>query len=300
MLRPRFQRKGKRQRFYARNAAKTTLDCAFGRLMQSFFGRCANLYNPTQIHPVLNSLADECCGMLARLVVYVGALALLAIVGIHLWDELPAGEAAEASAKAGWSVATRSQPAFAVSQFDLPEKTEAYEILRHPEGGRKDILRWASQDGKQGETPVAELEIYRPGGETSESGPVADIAARMDPGGLRELEAAGIIDSKFGAVTLLRVAGEPDKARSCLGFIKHLDEPNLQISGWSCQGDALPARRAAIGCLLSRLILLTAGNDPKLAELFAHAELKRGSCTASAISADWVTGAENPRLRGTF
>ena len=122
----------------------------------------------------------------------------------------------------------------------------------------------------------------------------------MDPGGLRELEAAGVIDSKFGAVTLLRVAGQPGGARSCLGFVKRLDEPNLQISGWTCQGVSLPARRTAIGCILSRLILLTAGNDPKLAELFAHAELKRGSCTASATSADWVTGAENPRLRGTL
>jgi hypothetical protein len=271
--------------------------------MQSLLGRCATLYNPTRIHPVLNSLADECCGMLARLVAYVGALALLAIVGIHLWDELPAREAAEASVKAGWSVATRSHPAFAVSQLDLPEKTEAYEIRRHPEGGRKDILRWTVPDGQQGHKPVAELEIYRRGGELSESGPAADIAARMDPDGLRELEAAGIIDSKIGAVTLLRVAGQPGNARSCLGFIKGLDEPNLQISGWTCQGDSLPARRTAIGCLLSRLILLTAGNDPKLAELFAHAELKRGSCAASATSAasaDWVTGAENPRLRGTF
>jgi hypothetical protein len=65
----------------------------------------------------------------------------------------------------------------------------------------------------------------------------------------------------------------------------------------------LPARRAAIGCILSRLMLLTAGNDPKLAELFARAELKRGSCAASGAtspSADWVTGAENPLLRGTL
>jgi hypothetical protein len=64
----------------------------------------------------------------------------------------------------------------------------------------------------------------------------------------------------------------------------------------------LPARRATIGCILNRLILLTARNDPKLAELFARAELKRGSCAASATSAasvDWVTSAENPRLRGT-
>jgi hypothetical protein len=40
-----------------------------------------------------------------------------------------------------------------------------------------------------------------------------------------------------------------------------------------------------------------------MAELFARAELKRGSCTqsaTSATSADWVTGAENPVLRSGF
>ena len=50
-------------------------------------------------------------------------------------------------------------------------------------------------------------------------------------------------------------------------------------------------------------MLLTAGNDPKLAEFSPVPSLKRGSCAASATSAaaaDWVTGAENPRLRGTF
>jgi hypothetical protein len=62
-----------------------------------------------------NGLADECCGMLAHLVLYVGALALLAIIGIHLWDELPPVAAVEPTAGAGWSVALRSHPAFAVS-----------------------------------------------------------------------------------------------------------------------------------------------------------------------------------------
>src|ERR1700675_2139538 len=116
--------------------------------MRSFRANPANSHYPTRIHPALSSFADECCGMLARLVAYVGALALLAIVGIHLWDEMPASAAAEASVKADWGVATRSHPAFAVSQFDLAEKTETYEILRHPEGGRRDILRWAVPNGK--------------------------------------------------------------------------------------------------------------------------------------------------------
>ena len=108
--------------------------------MRSLRANPANPY-PTHIHPALTSFADECCGTLARLFAYVGTLALLAILGIQLWDQLPVGEALEPSAKAGWSVAGRSHPAFVVSQFDLPEKTETYEILRHPEGGRKDVFR---------------------------------------------------------------------------------------------------------------------------------------------------------------
>jgi hypothetical protein len=269
-------------------------------LMRSFRATRANPYYPGGIHPALNSFADECCGTLARLIAYVGTLALLAIVGIHLWDQLPVGETDEPATKAGWSLATRSHPAFAVSQFDLPGKTETYEIFRHPEGGRKDVFRWAAQ----GEMPVAELEIYRSGGESDQSGPaIAEIAARMDPEGSRALETAGVIDSKFGTVTLLRLAGNSDDAPSCLGFLKRLDEPDLRISGWSCQGNTLPARRAAVGCILSRLVLLTAGNDPKLAELFARAELRRNECApagAPAPSTDWVTGADNPRLRSSL
>jgi hypothetical protein len=264
--------------------------------MRPFWATPASSFYPSKIHPALNSLADEFFGTLMRLVAYVGALAGLAIIGLQLWNALPDLAAPEPAAVAAWSLATRSYPAFAVSQFDLQGKTETYEIFRHPEGGRKDVFHWASQ----GEKPAAELEIYRPGGESGRSGPaIAEIAARMDLNGMHELEAAGVIDSKFGPVTLLRLTGSADDAPSCLGFLKRFGDPNLQISGWSCQGDALPARRAAIGCMLSRLILLTSGNDPKLAELFARAELRRGSC-APATAMDWVTSAENPRLRGAF
>jgi hypothetical protein len=265
--------------------------------MRSFWAHRAHPSYQTRVHPALTSFADECTATLARLLAYVGTLALVAMVGIHLWDGLPVGESSEPLTRASWSLADRSHPAFAVSQFDLPEKTESYEIFRHPLGGRRDVIRWAGQ----GERPVAELEIYRPGAEFSPSGPAfADVAGRMGLNGARELEAAGVIDSKFGPVTLLR---HPGAAGSCLGFLKRLDDPNLQISGWSCQGDVLPAQRAAVGCMLNRLILLTAGNDPKLAELFARAELRRTDCAAASPAApapDWVTSAGNPFLRGTL
>lgn len=273
--------------------------------MHPFSADPAKSHYTTRIHPAMTSFADEVCGTLARLFAYVMTLALFAIGGLALWERLPDAAAMDPSAqdapfKHGWRLTDRSSRAFAVSQFDPHDKTEGYEIFRHPQGGRRDVFRWSGAD----KMPVAELEIYRPGAELNHTGPaIAEIAARMDPDGLRELEAAGLIDSKFGAVTLLRLISGADSLGACLGFMKRVSDPNVRISGWSCQGDNLPARRAAISCMLNRLTLLSTGNDPKLAELFARAELSRGDCAtaaAPALSADWLTGSDNPRLRGAF
>lgn len=221
------------------------------------------------LRAALKGAVDEVCGTLARLVAYVGTLALIFIVGIYLWDQLPDMHAP--AARPDWTVATRSVPAFASNQFDLAYKSKSYEIFRHPEGGRRDVLRWHAANGR----PVAELQIYRPGGEFE---PAVDAGA------------VGTIDSKFGAVTLLR---HDDGA--CLGFLKTIDQPALHISGFACQGETGAARGAAIGCLLNRLNLIAAGNDARLAELFARADLKRADCRT-----DWVSGPAGPALRGAM
>ena len=268
--------------------------------MHSFSADPASSHSISRFHPALISFADEVRGTLARLSAYVMTLALLAILGIALCNALPGAMVTEPPAKGGWSQVERPARAFAVGQANLHDKTEAYEIFRHPEGGRKDTLHWTAADQK----PVAELEIYRPGGEFHQQGPVAaELAAGMDPRGAQELEAAGVIASKFGTVALLSPTGGTEPVRTCLGFIKRIDDPPLRISGWSCQGDDLPARRAAVGCMLNRLVLLTAGNDAKLGELIARAEQRRSDCPstdAPALSADWVTGAADPRLRGAL
>lgn len=268
--------------------------------MQSYSAEeSANLPYPAGIHPSLTGFADEVCATVARLFAYVGVLALFGILGIHAWDEVRIEFAGEAAPKPGWSVADRSYPAFALSPPDAGDKSEkpdTYVIVRHPLGGRKDSLRWSGP----GDRPVAEVEIYRPG---SEDGPAsaahAELAARMAGPGTR-LEAAGVIESKFGGISLFRKAGSREGAGACLGFLKRIDDPALQLSGWSCQGDSLPARRAGIACMLNRLTLLSAGKEPKLAEIFARAELRRGSCAPANGSADWMTEAANPHLRGAL
>src|SRR5258708_427221 len=131
---------------------------------------------PTGTHPGPWSFAEECRAVTAHLLAYVGSLALMAVAGFHLWTQLPIAEviepragALDPAAKTGWSVAARSYPAFAVSQADSSGKLETYEIFRHPEGGRRDVLRWATSPG---EDPIAELELYRRGAEVSKLGPL--------------------------------------------------------------------------------------------------------------------------------
>ena len=69
------------------------------------------------IHPVLTSFADECVAALARLIAYIGALILLGIVGLQLWDELPVVGIIEPPGKPGWTVASRSRPDFAADRL---------------------------------------------------------------------------------------------------------------------------------------------------------------------------------------
>jgi hypothetical protein len=264
--------------------------------MTSFWNDPAGYSYSDGIQPAQTNFADDVCATIARVFAYVGTLALFGIFGIHVWNQYHLVKLAGPAAKAGWSVADRPHPAFAVSRSDPRDKSETYLILRHPGGGRKDILRWLGA----GDLPIAELEIYRPGGELEASSAIdANLAVRMPQIDAAELETAGIIESKFGTVALLRHTDAKEGAGACLGFLKRLDAPSVQISGWSCEGDHWPARRVAIGCMLDRLTLLASGNEAQLAELFARAELKRGNCGTGNAS-DWVTGFEDPKLRGTL
>jgi hypothetical protein len=58
-------------------------------------------------------------------------------------------------------------------------------------------------------------------------------------------------------------------------------------------------QRSQMVCALDRLTILSAGNDARLAELFAHAELRRGKCATNTGASDWIISADGPQLRGS-
>ena len=258
--------------------------------------------------PTLRRFAMECGAVATCLAAYMVAVALIAIGGVAVvmqWnfdDSLAALHldtvlGADAPHE-GWRLAAHASPAFAVSQFDTAGATASYEVFLNAGEGRRDVLRWTN-----GRDPVAGLRIDRPGAELTET---ATVAVLMEAGfhadGLDEAQAAGLVESKFGPVKLLSLIDRVGVAAPCLGFTKVFASPSLRFEGWSCQGETTAAQRAAIACLLNRLVLLKAGNDAGLAELFARAELRRPDCGSGAVRevGDWIVSAQNPRLRGAL
>jgi hypothetical protein len=253
--------------------------------------------------PLPRSLLADVAGgtgdLTVRLLAYVCGLAMLAVIAADLYERHSGEIIRQAEETVGplsvpqdWAPATRSPPGFAVRTTDFSNRTETYTILRHPLGGRKDLIAWRLAEGG----PSAELEIYRMGGEAAEPpGMSAELAGRSGIAAGAEPETAGVIATKFGTMTLWRL---PGAAPGCLGFSKSFDSPRLRLSGWSCQADSRQAQSRLIACTLDRLVLLSAGNDPALADLFARAELRREDCSPAAGTLDWISSAEPLRLRG--
>ena len=268
--------------------------------MHSFSADPANSHYTTRIHPALTGFADEVRGTLARLCAYVMTLALLAILGIALWDALPDAMVTEPSTKDGWSqvgapgAGICRQP----SQFTRQNR------------GLRDIP--ASRGGPQGYLPLDRRR--QEAGRRTRNLPPGRRAPRAEPrrGRHRRQDGSGRCAgarSRRGHRQQVRYGhtARPDRrhrARSRMPRIYQAD----RRSAFADLRLVMPGRRSAgppraVGCMLNRLVLLAAGNDAKLAELFARAELRRSDCAATAapaLSADWITGADNPRLRGAL
>lgn len=251
-----------------------------------------------RLHPALINFAEESRALCVRLMAYACGVGALALIAADLFSGMATGmveAAVPVRSRDAWVASVRPQPAFAAPVADFSGQSGSYTVLRHPEGGRKDILRWSAAPAA---APLSQVELYRPGDELAAFGPPAsEVAARIGQDRAEAIQPAGVIDTKFGPVALIGfmtdVGGKP---HACIGFAHGFATPRLLISGWSCQGDNPQTQRQVAACVLDRLTMLSAGNDPQLAELFARAELKRAGC--NTFRSDWVTATREPLLRG--
>jgi hypothetical protein len=253
--------------------SKSAASAIVRRLKSIEFRRPAPAVPP---NPLLDAMARSWRGVFVRTLAYLGGIAVLSMFAAELFQSAPVVAAVEPVTRPEWITVGKPYPAFHLNLHETAEE-QRYAIRRHSEGGgRKDILSW----GEAGESPRHFMvEIYRPGGELdgfSSAAAEVEMRAGYLTSAARIRESLPI-ETKFGPVATVDFNVGRANAGHCVGFVRTFDEPRLQISGLSCNSDAL-VDRAALGCALDRLTLMSAGSDPDIAKLFAQAELKRNFC----------------------
>jgi hypothetical protein len=231
------------------------------------------------VPPAAYSLREDIRATFVRVLAYMGGLALVAIAAASFFHVPALIAAAGPSPHPQWIEVERPHAAFELAVPELTAVPANYAIWRRAaDGARKDVLIWgaAAEDG-----PFITVEIYRASDRTDPFiDPDSEIAARIVGYTVTDdVKPAGHIDSKFGAVPLIDFAiAAHGRQRRCLGFARAFAEPSMQIAGWYCSPGEEIVDRAALACVIDRLTILSAGGDPRLNALFAHAEIKRTFC----------------------
>jgi hypothetical protein len=253
---------------------KSAASAALRTLKSIDFRRARRVAPPP--NPLLDAMAQSWRGVFVRTLAYLGGIAVLSVIAAEMFQSAPVVAAVEQPARPEWTTVGKPYPAFHLILTDIVDE-QHYTIRRHSEGGgRKDILSW----GEPGQSARHFMvEVYRPGGELDGfSGALTEIETRAgELANVARMRESLPIETKFGPVSTVDFNYGKANAGHCVGFVRTFDEPRLQISGLSCNGDAL-VDRSALGCAIDRLTLMSAGSDPDIAKVFAQAELKRNFC----------------------
>jgi hypothetical protein len=262
-------------------------------------------FDRAEMHPQLRTARDEISATVVRALAYVSGVGVLALFVAGLFETPKAKVKVEPPPVREWIDIGNTYRSFALTLPEFAEAEPTYTIFRHARGdGRKDIMTWGEAGAPSSRFM---LEIYRPGREfLTFSDPSSEIAARIgDLGTAERLRPAETLQSKFGPVTLVDFTAKSAKrTRSCLGFVRPFKNPPVQIAGWYCRPGIELVDRGTITCALDRLTLMMAASDPKVSELFAHAERKRAFCKPhtgqrpATRHNDFIDAAKPPKLRG--
>lgn len=232
--------------------------------------------------------ALELHATLARTFAYGAALATFALIVLEVIG--PRGGSAK-TANPEWIEVIRPLPAFALTIPEF-EGVPRYSIWRHVSGaGRKDVMSFGEGSGT-----AATVEIFR--GDVAEediTSSIAELRLSTPP------TSPNSIETKFGPV---RVESAIEDGRNCLRFSRKFEELRFEIGGTFCNAGLELVDHGMVACALDRLSLVAAGSEPRLATLFARAELRRSFCgqrqvflAATPKRTDWIDALRDPRLR---
>jgi len=259
------------------------------------------------VQPASRTVPEDIPGTIVRILAYIGAVAILSVAAASLFRTPELVTSTDDPApRPKWIDVDRPHAAVELLVPELGGAPSRYAILRRDaDGARKDVLTWGEPAGSG---PYVMVEIYRPGSSGERFLDAAgEIAARIIEFPITDdVKAAGQIESKFGAMSLVDFAIAPEgQERRCLGFARAFDTPAVQIAGWYCSTGQEVVNRATLACAFDRLTIMSAGGDDNLAQWFAHAELKRTFCgqrntilAATPERRDSLAGPLRTMLRG--
>lgn len=243
----------------------------------------------------------------------LGASTLVLFIGAHLpsGPADPAPVAPQAPPPPAWVDIDHPMELFDLSAPDLAQSERHYYARRHRMGGgRQDMLVFGDFDGAQ---PYLRLTLYRVGSETVPQSPLfvalARMAAQAGLSIVRSLSPAAL-ETRFGSLEAadIDLAASTGATTPCLGFRGSALAGGFRMSGLACGTPARPLSQPALGCILDRLDLNSAGDDQALAEFFAASELRRDASCAGTVLAptpsrtSWIDQADAPpplKLRKT-
>lgn len=192
----------------------------------------------------------------------------------------------------GWVTIARPIALFGLEAPEL-DKRSAYEARRSRDGQRREDGLTFGEFGDGRPFLSLRLHVNRDAGDGERGGLSQPFVIML----VRESAARGLsvgrsgvtttVETKFGTVETADASlSDGTASRACIAF-RHLDaSAHLSFSGWWCGSEARPADRAQLICLIDRIDLLSAGDDPELRASFARTELnRRQGCSVPRLAA---------------
>lgn len=192
----------------------------------------------------------------------------------------------------GWVTIARPIALFGLEAPEL-DRRSGYEARRSRDGQRREDVLTFGEFGDGRSFLSLRLQVNRDAGEGALAGLSQPFVIML----VRESAARGLsvgrsgatttVETKFGLVETADASlSDGTAGRACIAF-RHLDaSAHLSFSGWWCGSEARPADRAQLICLIDRIDLLSAGDDPELRASFARTELnRRQGCSVPRLAA---------------
>ncbi len=217
------------------------------------------------------------------------ALAGACLLGPAMQPAAAAPRAETAAPAPAWTPVKGAAPRFALQAPELEKLPAASGLFRTEAGATEDRLSRGSL--RAAEAPFVELVLRHRAGQPPTTLFVALARLAASEGyALLHLATPTGLASKFGGFASARAwLADDDTERPCLVF-RHEDRgADFEIAGWYCSAGGSDPEPQALTCLIDRLTLAEAVDDPGLRRIFTAAASQPATCQHSPQ--ETVTGA---------